>query len=262
MLSHRKTVPLYNNAFIPIYTIMFLKTRAVILHCTKYSDKAVIVHLISEERGRMACIAYGTYGKKNGLRMVFLQPLSLVELEIEIRPDHELHRIKEAKPAEIFVSIPSDPVKNALTLFLAEVLYRTIKEMQTDKQMYRFLHNSILALENARQSTANFHLAMLLHLTRFLGFFPNAENVGPLFYFDMLNGIFTSTCPLHKHFLRPAQSAALYQLMRITYSNMHIFKFSRTERIQILEYILNYYRIHLPEFGEIKSLPVLTELFD
>lgn len=241
---------------------MFLKTRAIILHCIKYSDKAVIVHLISEERGRLACIVYGVSGKKNGPRMVFLQPLSLVELEIEICPGQDLHRIKEAKPTEILTSIPTDPVKNALTLFLAEILYRTVKEMQTDKQMYRFLHNSILALEHAGQGTANFHLAMLLHLTRFLGFFPNMENVGPFFYFDMVNGVFTSACPTHKHFLRPAESAVLYRLTRITYANMHIFRFSRTERIQILEHILSYYRIHLSELGEIRSLPILTELFD
>jgi DNA repair protein RecO (recombination protein O) len=241
---------------------MYLKTRAIILHCVKYSDKAIIVHFISEERGRLAGIVYSTSGKKHGHKMAYLQPLSLVELEIEMRPDKELHRIKESKPAEILTSISADPVKNALTLFLAEFLFRTIRETQTDRQLYRFLHHSIVVLEQADQGMANFHLALLLHLTRFLGFFPNAESIGSSFYFDMVNGIFTSACPLHHHFLRPAESAVLYRLMRINYENMHLFRFSRNERNQILEYMLSYYRIHLSEFGELKSLPVLTELFD
>ncbi|MBP1640397.1 MAG: hypothetical protein H6Q17_1980 [Bacteroidetes bacterium] len=194
--------------------------------------------------------------------MAFLQPLSLVDLEIEMVPDRELHQIKEARPSQIVSSIQMNPVKNALALFLAEFLYRTLREMQTDKQLFRFLQQSVLVLERSEQGIANFHLVMMLHLTRFLGFFPNTETAGRRFYFDMENGIFTSACPLHKHFLRPTESAVLYQLMRINYENMHLFRFSRAERVDILEYVLAYYRIHLVEIGELKSLAVLTELFD
>ncbi|MTK53142.1 DNA repair protein RecO [Paludibacter sp.] len=241
---------------------MFLKTKAIILHCLKYSDKANIVHLISEERGRLACIVYGASRKKSGSKMAFLQPLTLVDLEIEMLPDRELHQIKEARPYNIITSIQMNPVKNALALFLAEFLYRTLRDSQTDKMLFRFLQESVQILERSEQGVANFHLVMMLHLTRFLGFFPSTENLGLHFYFDMVNGVFTSTCPLHKHFLRPAESAVLYQLMRINYTNMHMFRFSRGERVAILEYMLSYYRIHLSEIGEIKSLPVLMELFD
>lgn len=241
---------------------MFLKTRAIVLHCLKYSDKATIVHLISEERGRLSCIVYGASGKKRGSKMAFMQPLSLVELEIEMQADRDLHQIKEARPFQIVNSIQMNPVKNALALFLAEFLYRTLRESPTDKLMFCFLKESVQALERSEQGIANFHLVMLLHLTRFLGFFPNTETIGLHFYFDMVNGVFTSTCPLHKQFLRPDESAVLYQLMRINYENMHKFRFSRRERGVILEHILAYYRIHLTEIGKMKSLPVLMELFD
>ena len=149
-----------------------------------------------------------------------------------------------------------------MALFLAEFLYRTLREMQADRYLFRFLQESVLVLERSEQGVANFHLVLMLHLTRFLGFFPNTETVGLRFYFDMVNGIFTSTIPLHKHFLRPDESAILYQLMRINYENMHKFRFSREERVRIIDYMLTYYRIHLVEIGEIKSLPVLMELFD
>lgn len=252
---------IFTSAF-EILASMFLKTRAIILHCIKYSDKAIIVHLISEERGRLACIVYGASNKKSGLRMAFFQPLSLIEADIEMRPDKELHRIKEVRLTDMLVQIPGNPVKNALALFLAEFLFRTVKEPQTDKHMFLFLHHSILILEHSQQGIANFHLTLLLHMTRFLGFFPNAESIGSAFYFDMMNGVFTSACPVHKHILQPQESAVLYRLMRINYENMHLFHFSRSERIKILDYILAYYRIHLTEFGEIKSLPILSELFD
>jgi len=241
---------------------MFLKTKAIILHCVKYNDKAIIVHLISEERGRLSCILYGAGRKKSGSKMAFLQPLSLVDMEIEMKPDRELHQIKEIRSYRIVNSIQMNPVKNALALFLSEFLYRTLREMQTDRHLFLFLQESVLVLERSEQGVANFHLVLILHLTRFLGFFPNTEHVGLRFYFDMVNGIFTSAIPLHKQFLRPDESAVLYQLMRINYENMHKFRFSREERVRIIEYMLTYYRIHLVEIGELKSLPVLMELFD
>ena len=241
---------------------MFLKTKAIVLHCLKYSAKASIVHLITEERGRIACVVYGVARKRSGMKMAFLQPMSLVEMELEMQPDRELHRIIEAKPTVIVSSLHTDPVKSALALIIAEVLYRTLRETQTDRTLYRFLEESILILEHSELSCANFHLVMMLQMTRFFGFYPNLESDERGSYFDMENGVFTTLRPPHRNFLPQSESVAFRQLMRMNYVNMHKFAFSRGERVAILEHIIAYYRIHLAEFGEIKSLPVLIELFD
>jgi len=207
-------------------------------------------------------VAYGVTRRRSGMKMAFLQPLSLVELEVEIQPDKELHRIVEIKPTIIISSVHTHPVKNAVALFLAEFLYRTLRETQTDRALYRFLENSIAILEHTEQGFANFHLVMLVQMTRFFGFYPNMESETQDGYFDMVNGIFSTLRPPHRYFLLPDDSMAFRRLMRINYGNMHKFLFSRVERVAILEHIIAYYRVHLSEFGEIKSLPVLIELFD
>ena len=48
----------------------------------------------------------------------------------------------------------------------------------------------------------------------------------------------------------------------MNYDNMHLYKFSRGQRRRCLEVINDYYRLHLPGFGELKSLDVFRELFD
>jgi DNA repair protein RecO (recombination protein O) len=50
-------------------------------------------------------------------------------------------------------------------------------------------------------------------------------------------------------------------MMRMDYSTMHLFKMSHEERNRLLEVSLTYYRLHLPDFPEMKSVGVLQELY-
>ena len=50
-------------------------------------------------------------------------------------------------------------------------------------------------------------------------------------------------------------------LMRMTPSNLHLFRFSREERNRVVDLCLQFYRLHIPQFGEMKTLDVLQALF-
>jgi DNA repair protein RecO (recombination protein O) len=45
------------------------------------------------------------------------------------------------------------------------------------------------------------------------------------------------------------------------YATMHLFRLGRADRNRILEILILYYRLHIPQFPELRSLPVLQELF-
>jgi DNA repair protein RecO (recombination protein O) len=62
--------------------------------------------------------------------------------------------------------------------------------------------------------------------------------------------------------LSPDEAEKMAQLVRLNFETMHLFAMNRTERGRCLEVILLYYRLHVPEFGELKSVEVLKELFD
>lgn len=241
---------------------MLIKIKAIVLHCLAYNDTTNIVHLYTEDFGRMSYLARNTHGKRSNIKSAFFQPLSLIEIEADHKGSRELQRIKEIRCLYTFSGIPFNPAKNAVSLFLAEVLYRSLRESERDPVLFDYLFRSIQFLDTCEKGLANFHLVFLIKLTRYLGFSPNMEGQHPLWYFDLQNGVFVSSQPLHNAWLNPEQAKNFTRLMRINFENMHAFKFERHQRVEILRQILNYYRIHLIEFQTIKSLAVLEEIFD
>ena len=120
---------------------------------------------------------------------------------------------------------------------------------------------SVQWLDACNEGFANFHLVFLIRLSRFLGFYPNLENYTEGCYFDLMNACFVHEQPLHGMFLRPQEASHIRLLTRMNYETMHLFSMSRAERSRCLEIICEYYRLHLPDFPELKSLAVLQELF-
>jgi DNA repair protein RecO (recombination protein O) len=199
--------------------------------------------------------------RKSKIPRSLFHPLAILDLEVEHQNVRDIQRIKEAKTHIPLISILTDPVKSALGIFLAELASKVIREEQTNRLLFDFLLQSVLVLELTNVSPANFHIAFMICLSRLLGFYPDATGYQKGMYFDMRNGIFTMYKPAHIHFLPPDESAIFFNLLRMSYENMQIFKFSGRERQTIIRRILEYYRLHLIDFPEIKSLEVLHDVF-
>lgn len=240
---------------------MLQKHVGVVLHTVKYSDKSNIVHIYTEQGGRMSFLVPVQRSRKSTVRQVLFQPLSVVEFEADIRSRSSLHPIKEAKAWYLFQSLPYDPYKSAIGMFLAEFLYRALKEETTNLPLYAYLVHSVQWLDMCRESFANFHLVFLMRLSRFLGLYPNVEGYVAGDYFDLMNACFVPEQPCHGMFVRPPEASHICNLMRMNYDTMRFFPMNRMERNRCLDIINEYYRLHLPDFPELKSLPVLQELF-
>jgi DNA repair protein RecO (recombination protein O) len=241
---------------------MLIKIKAIVLHCLSYNDTTNIVHLYTEEFGRMSYLASNTHSKKSNLKRAFFQPLSVIEIEADHKGSRQMQRIKDIHSLYSFSGIPYDPTKNAVSLFLAEVLYRALRESEKNPTLFDYLLRSIQYLDLMETGLANFHLVFLIKLTRYLGFYPNMEGQRPHWFFDLHDGAYVSTRPLHNAWLTPNQADEFSLLMRMNFDNMQAFKFERHQRVEILRQMLNYYRMHLTDFPSIKSLGVLQELFD
>lgn len=242
-------------------TDMLQKHIGVVLHVVKYSDKANIAHIYTERSGRMSCLIPVPRSRKSGVRQVLFQPLSLIEFEIEVRPRSGLHLIKDAKAWYLFHSLPYDPYKSSIAMFLAEFLYRVLKEETENMPLFSYLTYSVLWLDMCEAEFANFHLVFLMRLSRFLGIYPNLEDYQEGYCFDLRNACFVESAPLHRAFVNLEESVRLLNLMRMNYKTMHLFRMNRVERNRCLELICEYYRLHLPEFPDLRSLAVLKELF-
>lgn len=242
---------------------MLQKTVGIVLRTLKYNDTTNIVEMYTELSGRTSFQVSVPRSRKAIVKSILFQPLSLIEFEADYRPNSTLHKIKEAKSFYPFSSMPYDPYKSSIALFLAEFLYRAIREEAENRPLFTYLIHSITWLDECNEGFANFHLVFLMRLSRFLGLYPNLEDYHEGDYFDMLNACFTSFRPqLHSSYINPQEASRLIRLMRMNYDTMHLFSMSRMERSRCLIIINEYYRLHLPDFPILKSLEVLRELFD
>ena len=241
---------------------MYQKIRGIVLHILKYNDTSNIVDIYTEQSGRASFLLKIPRSHKSGVRNVLFQPLAMVELEVDVRPTSNLHRIREAKSFCPFVSLPYNPYKSSIAMFLAEFLYRALKEEAPNEALFAYLQHSIRWLDECgARSFANFHLVFLMRLSRFLGLYPNVDDYTSDCYFDMLNACFTPLLPKSGSFLKPDEAARIRLLLRMNYETMHLFGMSRVERNRCLTVINDYYRLQIPDFPILKSLDVLKELF-
>ena len=242
---------------------MLQKTVGIVLHTLKYNDTSNIVDIYTRENGRASFLVSVPRSRKSAVKTVLFQPLSMIEFEADYRPMSNLYRIKEAKSWYPFRTLPYDPYKSAIALFLSEFLCRAVRVEADNRALFSYLRHSIVWLDECRTGFANFHLVFLMRLSRFLGLYPNLEGYSEGCYFDLVNACFTSLRPSgHSHYIGPIEAARLLTLMRMNYDTMHLFAMSRVERMRCLTVIEQYYRLHLPDFPELKSLDVLKELFD
>lgn len=241
---------------------MLEKTLGIVLHIIPYNDKVAVAHLYTREHGRMAFLSPQGNGRKARMYRPLFMPFSILELDIDYRNTRDIQKIVEARTALPLQNIYTDPVKNAETLFLAEMLGQTVKEPEPNPQLFAFIAQAIQVLNLIDEGKANFHLCFLLQLCGFLGFSPNMESYRAGYFFDMLNGIFTPTRPLHAYALDPREAGIFAQLTRMDFNNLRYFRFNRGERNAVLERILTYYRLHQPGIDELRSPEILKALFD
>jgi len=240
---------------------MQVKTSGIVLHSIKYTDSTSIITVYTRQFGKVTYMVHGVNKKKSVCPAAFLQPLSLIEMDVFHTPGKNIQRLKEIRMEHPFTGIPFNPVKNALALFISEVLFRTLRQTEPDENLYLFLENSILQLDCSEKGLSNFHLVFLLKLTRYLGFEPNQDNVH-VNYFDLMNGVFVNEKPVHTHFILPEITADFISVLNTDYSNMHNLVFSRARRANLLLSEVEYYQLHIPDFHGLHSLAVLQSLFD
>ena len=221
----------------------------------------MMVDTLSREEGRMSCVlSVGTSKKSKWKRQIF-QPLSILELELERKTPGQIAVIKDAHIAIPFTSIPFQPYKLTISIFLAEFLSNATRSEQDTALLYDYISESIQWLDSVVEGFSNFHLVFMMRLTKFIGFYPNIEDYSDGCSFDLQNGCFTKLAPQQRGFLNSEDTKKMQLIMRMNYETMRLFKMSHADRNRCLDVILDFYRLHVPDFREMKSLPVLRDMF-
>ncbi|MBQ3363228.1 MAG: DNA repair protein RecO [Muribaculaceae bacterium] len=240
---------------------MYEKLRGIVLNTIRYSDKHNIVHIYTDGRGLMSFAV--PIGKTQAARMrnAMLMPLSLVSLEAAVTNGRDLARMRELQRNYPLASIYSDPVKNAIALFISELLAHVIQEPEGNPYLFSYIEQAVQLLEQMHGQVANFHICFLYHLGAHLGIQPNLESYSKDYWFDMTEGVFVPAAVRGHALLQPQEAQVIHLLSRMTFSNMAVFRFTREERNRMLDVIINYYRLHNAAIGTLRSPDILKQLF-
>ena len=235
--------------------------KGIVLHYVKYKENSAIVYVYTDQFGRQAYLVNSIRGKKSRFSSNLLQSLTLLELEAYHKEGRELQRIKELRNYMPYRTIPYDHRKSSQALFLAEILYRVLREEDPNTELFKFLESSLQILDILEDNPSNFHLVFLVQLTKFLGFYPENNYGEERTGFDMRNGQFSNGSDIHPDYFDRKSSELLYQLLGSNFNDLSQITVDQELRVQFLEDIMNYYRLHLHGVGNLKSLPVLQELY-
>lgn len=240
---------------------MLITSRAIILSIVRYSDDALIAEAYTEELGRVGFIVKISRSARAAVKHTLFQPLAVLELTWDQRASGGLSRPKAARTILPFTSLPYNPYKSAMALFIAEFLHHALRSEPVSTHLYNYIEQSINWLDVCTRNFSNFHIVFLVRLMYFLGISPNVDYPERYKFFDLRAGCFVAVKPTHPDFLSDPEAQFIPMLLRMRYETMHIFHFNGVQRTQLLRYINTYYRLHLDGMPELKSLQVLSEVF-
>lgn len=240
---------------------MLASTEGIVLNLVKYGESSVITTIYTLKFGRQSYLINAARSKKSKNKASLLQPMYLVDLIAYHKQKSNIHRVKEIKSNGAYQNIPFDIAKSAQTIFIAEVLSKTVSEQEAYPEMFEFLKNAFLYFDLMDDGAANFHLFFLFRLTEYLGFLPNTSPVGFEAWFDLKRGSIVPFEPPHPMYANKKITPFLIELSCLKIHELKDFKISRNKRDQLLTILLDYYQLHFDHIGEIKSIKVLREVF-
>jgi len=238
---------------------MLHTTKGIVFHHFKYSEKSVIAKIYTQKFGLQSYIINGVRGKKSKSKLAYLQPLSLLEINAYHKENKGLQQVKDIKLSLPFQNIPFNVYKSSIAFFIAEILYKSIKEEEANNNLFDFLYNSIQILDLDEESYMNFHLLFLSQLTKHLGFFPHHLSFNNQ-YFDLQEGISLSQPPPHQDYIKPPISNLLQTIFGSNFEDIKTLKIDNNNRKLLLTALIDYYALHLSNFGNLKSKEILEEI--
>ncbi|MDP4285604.1 MAG: DNA repair protein RecO [Bacteroidota bacterium] len=241
---------------------MIYTTQGIVLRTIKYGETSVIASIFTELFGIQSYLVNGVRTSGKTSKAHFFQPSSLLELQVYHNELKNLQRIKELKWSVLYKNILSDITKNSVALYMVELLQKCLKQPETNEPLFQFCEDAFLHLDVAdKEITANFPIYFSLQLAPFLGFRLQDNYSGKRNIFNLKEGFFSDLESSDSEHVSIEISFYISQLLKAIHPHrLEEIKINRKTRQAILKSMESYYGWHIPEFGSMKTLPVLSEI--
>ena len=239
------------------------KTKGIVIRSIKYGETSLVVTILTEMFGIQTYMVNGVRtSKKSASKANHFQPTAILDLVVYHSENKSMQRIKEFSWAVLYDKLLSDVIKNSVASFMAELIQKCLKQPEPNADLFSFCEESFLALDRAdRIVAANFALFFTLHLAHFFGFrmtdnFNSEDHV-----LDLQEGIFIDHQPAHPHFIDGKNAELTAELLKVMQpAELEAFSLNGEIRRSLLLRYLEYYALHIQDFGQMKTLLVLHEV--
>lgn len=233
------------------------------MRAVKYGDTSLIVSMYTELFGIQSYIVSGVRTeKKGGTRAGMFQPAAILDMVVYHQDQKNLHRIKEFKWGYVYREVYAGVVKNTLVIYMMELLQKCLKQPESNPDLYAFVESSLLRLDAADDGTAaNYALHFTLALAAHLGFRIGGQYSAATPVLNLQEGVYEAEQPGHLHVLDGYLAEATSLLMDAeTVDDLRAIRLNRELRRSLLEGYQTFYALHVPDFGKLRSLPVLQDI--
>ncbi len=240
------------------------KTKGIVLRIIKYGETSLVVTMFTELFGVQTYMVNGVRtAKKSSAKANHFQPGAILDLVVYHSDQKPMQRIKEFKWDYLFQQVLSDVIKNSIALYIVELLQKCLKQPEQNTALFYFCEDILIQLDNADKAvTANFAIYFSLQLPHFFGFQMHDNYREDQTVLDLEEGNFTSLQPEHPHFIEGELSQITSQLLKVMQPHELVqFKLHHDTRRKLLLQYQTYYALHIPDFGVMRTLEVLQEIF-
>lgn len=211
-------------------------SELIILASTKIGEKSLVLHSLSPEWGRRSFIC----SVSRNTPMALFLPLNILEGEIRENPRSDLWRVSSLSAVHPLSGIRNSIYKNTMTLFMSEVLFRTIKDGANEDGLFEWCRKSIVTLDAMESDFSNYHLRFLLEFAGILGFSPSMEGLAPF---------------------AGKRLREIGDLLHLGFAESMLLPLSGEVRNEIAGILLKYLGYHTESAINVRSLSVLRELY-
>ena len=237
------------------------KSIGIVFRTVKYSETSLILDIFTREKGMRSFIVSGVRSSKSKNKASLYQHLNILDL-VAYDKDNKLARIKECKIEHYYQRLTFDVVRSSIGLFLLEVCKNAIKEKEENIELFDFIYNRLALLDS--EIPLNFGLfpiKFLLELSQYIGFLPYSNHGPNNSFFDLYNGRFIPEMTEQKYVSSKEVSTQIAIITKTEMTQLNTLSIPKNLRNQIIDDLIIYYRLHIEQFKELKTLQVLRTIF-
>ena len=242
------------------------KTKGIVLRNVKYGETSLVVTLYTELFGLQSYLVNGVRAasKKGQSKSGYFQPGALLDLVVYHNELKNLQRIREFRWAVLYQHIFFDVLKNAVALFMVELLQKCLKQPEPNPDLFYFIEDAFLHLDESEGTVlGNYPLFFSLHLAGFFGFRIQDEWSEDTPVLDLVEGQFVAESPSHRNALEGNYSYLTSLLLRVRRpEELMEIPLGQDTRRQLLQAYQDFYHLHVSDFGQMKTMPVLQAILN